>query len=381
MELSLVTSIALAIVFFFLFKIATHHTSKKNLPPGPWGLPIIGHMHHLIGNEIRSSGSGRPINVSHYIYDIQGIVISRAALGKELKDTTEFSNLIKNIFIEMGGLDVIDIFPSKQFIHIFSSKRARIAKMKNDYENIVTKIFAERLNNQSSTSVESLLDILLRHKEGTEFPLTVDNVKAIIFDVFAGSVGAAGTTIEWALSELIRNPRVMEKLQTELRQVLNGKERIQEEDIQDLSYLNQVIKETLRLHPPAPFLIPRQSTEPSIFAGYDIPKKTKLLINAFAINRDPEYWKDPESYIPERFETNNINTVGADYEYLPFGAGRRGCPGVGLGLANVRLPLASMLYHFNWKLPNGTNNEDLDMSENYGISASRKYELFLVPTF
>ncbi|KAI3505779.1 hypothetical protein L1887_28021 [Cichorium endivia] len=320
---------------------------------------------NLTAEEIRSSGSGRRINVSHCIYSRVAIIISRAAFGKRLKDTTEFTSITKKMFIEMGGFDLIDIFPSKKFIHLLSSKRTRLAKLHNAYENVVSKIFAESLSNSSNTSEESLLDILLRLKDGTEFPLTADNVKAIIFDVFAAGVDTSGTTVEWALSELIRSPRVMEKLQTELRQVLNGKERIQEEDIQDLSYLNQVIKETLRLHPPAPLHIPRQCTETCVFAGYDIPKKTKLIINAYAINRDPEYWIDPESFIPERFEIKHTIIVGADYEYLPFGAGRRICPGVGLGLANVRLLLASILYHFNWKLPNGRKTEDLDMSESY----------------
>ncbi|KAI3505772.1 hypothetical protein L1887_28007 [Cichorium endivia] len=310
-----------------------------------------------------------------------GIVVSRAAFGKGLKDTTEFTGIIKKMFIELGGFDLIDIFPSKKFIHLLSSKRARVAKLHNAYENVVSKIFTESVSNRSNTSEESLLDVLLRLKDGTEFPLTVDNVKAVILDVFAAGVDTSGATVEWALSEVIRNPRVMKKLQTELSQVLKGKEMIQEEDIQDLSYLNQVIKETLRLHPPAPLLMPKESREQCVFDGYDIPKKTKPIINAYAINRDPEYWNDPESFIPERFDNNHTNIVGVDYEYIPFGAGRRMCPGVSLGLANVRLLLASIVYHFNWKLPNGTKNEDLDMSECYGAANSRKSELFLLPTF
>ncbi|KAL7597743.1 hypothetical protein Lser_V15G22507 [Lactuca serriola] len=489
MEMYLITSIAIATVVFFHFKfIATRKTSKRNLPPEPWGLPIIGHMHHLIGTlpyrgitnlarkygtflhlrfgevstivvsspklakevltaydltfadrphnltaevvvyhstdiifspygeywrqlrrlcttellsvkkvksfrslreeeswylvqDIRSSGSERPINLSYIIFSRMAVIISRAAFGKGLKDPTEFIDLIKRIVTEMGGFDVADIFPSKTFIHHLSGKRSSLAKIHNRVENVVNKILAESLSNRSNTSEESLLDILLRLKDGNEFPLTIDNVKAVILDVFGAGADTSAATIEWALSEVIRSPRVLEKLQTELRQVLNGKEKIQEEDIQDLSYLNQVIKETLRLHPPIPLVMPREARETCVLGGYDIPKKTKLIINVFAINRDPEYWNDPESFIPERFENNPTNILGENYEYLPFGAGRRMCPGIGLGLANIRLPLANILYNFNWKLPDGEKNEDLDMSECFGAAVHRKSGLILVPSF
>ncbi|KAI3505781.1 hypothetical protein L1887_28024 [Cichorium endivia] len=309
------------------------------------------------------------------------VIVSKAAFGKGLNDVTEFTDLIKKVLKEMGGFDVSDVFPSKTFIHHLSGKRVRLAKIHNNLDNILNKIFSEAQKNRSNTSEESLLDILLRLKHDPEFPLTVDNIKAVLLDVLAGGHDTSAATVEWALSEAIRSPRVMEKLQAELRGVLKGKERILEDDIRDLSYLNQVIKETLRLHPPGPLLMARESRESCVLGGYDIPKKTKLLINAFAINRDPEYWNDPESFIPERFENNPTSIIGTEYEYIPFGAGRRMCPGVNLGLANVRLPLSNLLYHFNWKLPNGVKNEDIDMSESFAAAVHRKSELVLVPIF
>lgn len=199
-------------------------------------------------------------------------------------------------------------------------------------------------------------------------------------DMFGAGTDTSSATIEWAISELIRCPRAMEKVQAELRQALNGKERIQEEDIQELNYLKLVIKETLRLHPPLPLVMPRECREPCVLGGYDIPSKTKLIVNVFAINRDPEYWKDAETFMPERFENSSITVMGSEYEYLPFGAGRRMCPGAALGLANVELPLAHILYYFNWKLPDGKAFEDLDMTESFGATVQRKTELLLVPT-
>ena len=170
-------------------------------------------------------------------------------------------------------------------------------------------------------------------------------------DMFIGGTDTSSTIMEWAMSEMMRNPRVMEKAQAELRQVLKGKEVIHESDIQGLIYLKMVIKETLRLHPPVALLVPRECREQCKINGYDIPIKTKVIVNAWAIGRDPEYWDDAQIFLPERFENSSIDILGHDYEYIPFGAGRRMCPGIAFGLANVELPLAQLLYHFDWKLP------------------------------
>ncbi|KAM7530860.1 hypothetical protein LguiB_034270 [Lonicera macranthoides] len=146
-----------------------------------------------------------------------------------------------------------------------------------------------------------------------------------------------------------------------------------------LGYLKLVIKETLRLHPPAP-LVPRACREECEIDGYIIPINTKLIVNAWAIGRDLEYWKDAESFYPERFEGNGVDVLVNNCEYIPFGAGRRMCPGITFGLANVELPLAHLLYHFNWKLPNGMKPGDLDMSETFGITAERRNNLYLIAT-
>ncbi|KAL8262716.1 hypothetical protein R6Q59_024065 [Mikania micrantha] len=200
-------------------------------------------------------------------------------------------------------------------------------------------------------------------------------------DMFGAGIDTTSGTVEWAISELLRCPRAMEKLQAELTQASKGKERINEEDVQNLTYLNLVIRETLRLHPPLPLVMPRECRQPMNLAGYDVASKTRLIINAYAINRDPVYWKDAETFNPERFENSATTVIGADYEYLPFGAGRRMCPGVTLGLANVQLPLAHIMYYFRWKLPNGASNDQLDMTETFGATIQRKTELVLVPSF
>lgn len=197
--------------------------------------------------------------------------------------------------------------------------------------------------------------------------------------MFSAGTETSSTTIDWAMAELMRNPCVMAKAQTEIREVLKGKKTLDDNDIQTLKYLKFVIKETLRLHAPIP-LLPRACRKECEVAGYTIPLKAKVSVNVWAIGRDPEYWHEPESFIPERFERKSIEFTGNDFEFIPFGAGRRICPGINYGLVNVELCLAQLLYHFDWKLPNGMNPNDMDMAETKGLAVSRKNSLLLIPT-
>ncbi|KAJ3696927.1 hypothetical protein LUZ61_000632 [Rhynchospora tenuis] len=169
----------------------------------------------------------------------------------------------------------------------------------------------------------------------------------------------------------------MEKAQSEVRELFKGKTHVPDSDIDKLKYMHLVIKETLRLHPPAPLLLPRQCREECRVFDYDIPKGTTVLVNAWAIGRDPKYWENPEEFKPERFMNSTTDFKGADFEFIPFGSGRRMCPGMSLGLANVELPLANLLYHFDWKLMDGLKPEDIDMSEASGVATRRKTPLLL----
>lgn len=160
---------------------------------------------------------------------------------------------------------------------------------------------------------------------------------------------------------------------------MKGKTNVDVKDVQKLKYLKWVVKETLRLYPPFP-LIPRQCREEIEVDGYSIPTKSRIMINVWSLARDPEYWDEAEMFRPERFDGISTDFFGKDFEYLPFGAGRRICPALDFGVANVEVPLAQLLYHFDWKLPQGMRVSDMDMSVAQGLSGPRKNPLFLVPT-
>ncbi|KAJ3701412.1 hypothetical protein LUZ61_005117 [Rhynchospora tenuis] len=201
----------------------------------------------------------------------------------------------------------------------------------------------------------------------------MDTVKAIIFDAVGGGTDTTGTVLHWTMSELVKSPRVMKKAQDEV-QKLQGRKIVTESDLAELDFLHLVLKETLRLHPVAP-LIPRVCQETFNISDFDIPKGTTVVVNLWAIGRDPKYWQDPEEFKPERFTAESKGKD--DFEFFPFGAGRRICPGKAFGSAIVELTLANLLYHFNWELPCGMKPDELDMTEAFGVNVKRKLPLML----
>lgn len=184
----------------------------------------------------------------------------------------------------------------------------------------------------------------------------------------------------WTMTELARNMEVMKKVQGEIRDRFgNSKERITEEDIGKVPYLYLVIMETFRLHPALPLLLPRETMAHIKVQGYDIPPKRRILVNAWAIARDPKIWKNPEEFNPERFIDNPVGYRGQNFEFLPFGSGRRMCPGITMGMATVELGLLNLLYFFDWKLPDGMTERDIDIEEAGTLTVVKKVPLKLVP--
>nr|XP_016492044.1 PREDICTED: premnaspirodiene oxygenase-like [Nicotiana tabacum] len=339
-------------------------------------------------SSIRSM-RGSPVNLTEKIFQLTNSITGRAAFGNVFKDRHEFMKLMKEVLELAGGFDVADLFPSWKLLHKMSGVKSRLVNAHRKVDEIMEDILNEHIENKAAGNKgigefggEDLVDVFLRIKENAElqFPITNDNIKAVIFDIFLAGSETSSTAIIWALSEMIKNPNIMAKAQSEVRQVFKGKKKYDEEDLEKLTYLNLVIKETLRLHPSVSLLPPRECREQTDIDGYTIPLKTRIIVNAWALGRDPESWHDPESFIPERFKNSSIKFTGNHFEFIPFGAGRRMCPGIQFGLVNVGLPLAQLLQHFEWELPHETNSQDLDMTETRGLSAAKQKDLYLVAT-
>ena len=208
---------------------------------------------------------------------------------------------------------------------------------------------------------------------------------SIFQNTFLGGTDTTAITLDWTMSELMANPRVMNKLQAEVRSCIGSKPRVERDDLNNLKYLKMVIKEALRKHTPIPLLIPRETMnyfkiqDKSSSREYDIYPETRILVNAWGIGRDPKIWKDPDVFYPERFEDCEIEFYGKHFELLPFGGGKRICPGANMGVITAEFTLANLVYCFDWELPSGMRIEDLGLEEELGgITAGRKKPLCLV---
>ncbi|KAJ0792325.1 putative premnaspirodiene oxygenase [Helianthus annuus] len=331
---------------------------------------------------------GSQINLSERIFSLTYGITAKAAFGKKCKDEELFIALVKDASAAAAGFNISDLFPSATLLPLVTGFKAKLEKIRDRFQEIAGNIIEEHKIKKVASNVdvsnedEDFVDVLMRFEEcgDVKFPLSEANIKAIILDIFTGGSETSSTTVEWAMSEMLKHPKILKQTQTEIRKVVNKRGTIDETCIQEILFLKLVIKETLRLHPPAPLLLPRESRERCEINGYEIPAKSKVIVNAWAVNRNPKWWKDPEVFNPERFLDNSIDFKGLNFEYIPFGGGRRVCPGISFGLANVDLPLVKLLYHFDWKLPDGIASEELDMSESFGVTVRRKTDLKVIPT-
>ncbi|XVF03638.1 hypothetical protein REPUB_Repub05bG0010300 [Reevesia pubescens] len=314
-----------------------------------------------VSNLIRtiSSSTGLTINLGEMLCNLTYSIVLKTAFAGRCKQHEAFLSIMGKILEAATGFSVSDLFPSIKLLHLISGMRAKLEKLHHDVDEILESIIEEhragKTNQKNGDDLtDDLVDVLLNLQDhgGLEFPLTNDNIKAVILDVLIGGTDTSSNTVEWAMSEMMKNPRTLEKAQTE---------------------------ETLRLHPPVPLLIPRENVKGCEINGYEIPAKFKVTVNAWAIGTDPNYWNEAERFNPERFLDSSIDYKGSNFEFIPFGAGRRMCPGISFGMAIVELSLANLLYHFDWKLPNGMKPEDVDMSEAFGSAARRKRYLHLIP--
>jgi len=247
----------------------------------------------------------------------------------------------------------------------------------------------EQTTNTDKTRHEDFVDILLTfmhqnidHGSEQNHVIGRTNIKAILLDMVVASFSTSATTIEWALSELLRHPRVMKTLQDEIQNEVGNKRMVEEKDLKKLNYLDMVVDETLRLHPVSPFLLPRECRENITIDGYFIKKKTRVIVNAFTIARDPNVWSENvEEFYPDRFINKKMNYEGQEFESIPFGFGRRRCPGIQLALRTVRLGIAQLVHCFNWKLPYNIRPSNLNMDEKFGQSIHRVQHLHAIPSY
>ncbi|KAK9091233.1 hypothetical protein Sjap_024410 [Stephania japonica] len=264
----------------------------------------------------------------------------------------------------------------------------RMKAASKSFDEVVEKIIEEHIRDakEQNGQVRDFIDVMLSLMESNsmkQVQFGKDNIKAIILDVLGAAMDTSVNVVNWAFAELLRHPKLMKRVQGELREVVCVDRIVEETDLSKLNYLNMVIKETMRLHPVAPLLVPRESTEDITINGYFIPKKSRVLVNVWTIGRDTNAWsEDAEEFNPDRFIGVDMDFVGRhEFQLIPFGSGRRSCPGMQLGLLEVQLILAQLLHCFNWELPDGASPCDLDMTEKFNLTMARASSLHCIPNY
>ncbi|KAK9131416.1 hypothetical protein Sjap_011903 [Stephania japonica] len=337
---------------------------------------------------------GEEFTLKDHLSDVSLNVISRIVFGKKYLDESdkgtsnivtpeEFKIMLDELFLLNGVLNIGDSIPWLGFLDLQGYVR-RMKKLGKRFDRFLEHVIDEhnerRVAEKDEWAPRDMVDVLLQFADdpNLEVKLNRTSVKAFSQDLIAGGTESSAVTVEWAISEILRRPKVFKKAQEELDRVI-GKERwVEEKDMPNLPYIESIMKETMRMHPVAPMLVPRLAREDCKISGYDIPAGTRVLVNVWTIGRDPGLWENPDEFYPERFAGKDIDVKGQSYELLPFGAGRRMCPGYSLGLKVIQSTLANLLHGFEWKLPSNMSENDLDMDEIFGLSTPKKIPLVAV---
>ncbi|KAJ4793450.1 Cytochrome P450 [Rhynchospora pubera] len=340
----------------------------------------VGKLIAKISNHA-SLSSDNPIQLSKALFSFMMDVICRIVSGKfiieEKKMYAMMQEVVEETFGLIGHFGIGDVFPSFSWLEGLIGLGRRAIRTKKKWNLFFEEVIQAHV--ERNKGEDNFVDILLSLKNDSSVnpDLTMNQMKGMLLNAFAAGIDTTYITIDWAMCELMKNPKIMKKLQEEVRGMVKKGDMVRSEDLNQMGYLRAVIKETLRLHPPIPVL-PRESMEECEINGFTVPKGTKILVNVWAIGREAQSWEAPEEFMPERFISSQLDYYGNNFHFIPFGAGRRICPGIAFASATAELALANMIHHFDWELPNGMTREEFDMSDSPGFSVHRKDELELV---
>ncbi|KAF3646647.1 Geraniol 8-hydroxylase [Capsicum annuum] len=340
----------------------------------------------LIAYCDKCSQEGKALDVSQVAFKTSLNLLSNTLFSKNLADPfsnskVELKEVIWKIMVEVGKPNLVDYFPILKKIDLQRVRHRTIiyvGKLFKLFDDLINERLEEkrRGSNKKSDVLETLLNICEENSQEIDH----NHIKSIFLDLFGAATDTTTSTVEWAMAEILKQPEIMKKAQAELEEIIGKEKLIEEVDVSRLSYLQCIIKETLRMHPPAPLLIPRRMDQDIKLCDYIIPSGSQVLVNVWAIGRDSTLWKNPLVFKPERFWNSSFDMRGQDFELIPFGAGRRICPGYPLALRMVPVMLGSLLNSFNWTLEAGFAPKDLDMEEKFGLTLAKAHPLRAIPS-
>ncbi|KAG6384736.1 hypothetical protein SASPL_153554 [Salvia splendens] len=288
------------------------------------------------------SAASEPVNLTRMLAAASNALITRAAFGKKYSET-EHGKMFLEFVEEASGMfefSLRDSFPWLGWIDRLNGRDAAV----------------DRLVEKRDASLDSIIQDHLQSSDASR-----DNIMGILLGNYKGDI--PGVSIDLM----------------SIKGTMKGKHHVTDDDLQEMPYMKAVIKELIRLHPPLP-IFSRVARDHVNLMGYEVAPSTLVLINAWAIGQDPAYWEEPEKFMPERFLDSSIDFKGHDFHLIPFGSGRRICPGYGFATAAIGHMVANLMLRFDWALPNGAQGEDLDVTERPGFAIGKDSALIVVAT-
>ncbi|KAL4314801.1 geraniol 8-hydroxylase [Arachis ipaensis] len=337
-------------------------------------------LKELLNDVYHSSQTGEAIDIGKAAFktgiNFLSNTIFSIDFAQSISDAGDYKDIVVSILKATGSPNLADFFPLLRFIDPQGIKRSYGICIRKLFV-LFDKLIEERLKMREGVNyatnndmLDALLDI---SQEEDSKVMDKQQIKHLLHDLFVAGTDTTSYSLEWAMAELIHNPDIMSKAKKEVEEAVGIGNPVTESDIATLPYLQAIIKETLRLHPPAPLLLPRKAkVSVELINGYTIPKGANIMINVFAIGRHQETWENPTLFSPDRFMGTNVDVKGKDFQLTPFGSGRRICPGLPLAMRMLHLMLGTLINTFDWKLENGMKPKEMNMEDVIGGNALRK---------
>ncbi|XP_044955451.1 cytochrome P450 76M5-like [Hordeum vulgare subsp. vulgare] len=341
---------------------ATHIFSPRSLAAAQGARERA--MHRMLEDFRRHAG--QVVGIGHVLYHGMFDLLTNTLFSVDGQD--QLRDLLEDIVGLLAEPNVSDLYPLLRVLDLQGLRRWTTTHM-NRVFHVMDKIIDTRLglglgegkHHHHHDVLDALLALMTTGK------LSRRDVKAMLFDILAAGTETTKITVEWAMAELMRNPDVMAAVRAEMKAALPQEMVITEADVAKLPYLQAAVKESMRLHPVAPLLLPRMVVEEGVeIGGYAVPKGATLIFNSWSIMRDPTAWERPDEFLPERFlGKTELGMWGKEVKFIPLGSGRRLCPALPMVELLVPFMVASMLHAFQWRLPEGMSPHQVDVTERY----------------
>ncbi|KAK2382775.1 2-hydroxyisoflavanone synthase [Trifolium repens] len=347
----------------------------------------------------QSAETQQPLNVTEELLKWTNNTISTMMLG----EAEEVRDIARDVLKIFGEYSIMDFIGPLKIFKKFGNYEQRIDAIFNKYDPIIEKVIKKRqeiVNKRRSGEIQEgeeesvvFLDTLLEYAqdETMEIKITKEQIKGLVVDFFSAGTDSTAVATEWTLAELINNPSVLKKAREEIESVVGKDRLVDESDVQNLPYIRAIVKEAFRLHPPLP-VVKRKCTQECEINGYVIPEGALILFNVWQVGRDPKYWEKPLEFRPERFlenvnegEAASVDLRGQHFQLLPFGSGRRMCPGANLATAGMATLLASIIQCFDLQVPGAHgqilkgDDAKVSLEERPGLTVPRAHNLICVP--